>query len=369
MCRADLAHQLVRPMGRRAGQGVHQANRSRTGRRYRAGARTRQLDQHADSPLSPAKEEDRVMTEIGYDDPLYILPFDHRFPYAAEVFGFAKSLDPRTDCRGRCDQASDLRGLLQGPRRRRASRSRAAILVDERFGRGNSARCQTPAGPTDDPAHRDERPQRIRLSTMATIGPTMSKSSGRRLSKCWCISIPQGAVRNAAARAAQSVSDVLPHRRAAIHVRVDRAAGGGATGGAGRRPRQVRLRVAAGFDGPRPSSGFRTWASSPTYGRSRGSTRREDCRRVARRRVPRRPRRRGLRGAWPGRKRSPGPPLAANGRLHAGFHRLCGWPVDLCCPASCLAGRRVERREAAVKEEIARRFCRLVETSSKSRVA
>ena len=34
------------------------------------------------------------MKKIGFDGPLYIMPFDHRYPYAAEVFGFAESMSP-----------------------------------------------------------------------------------------------------------------------------------------------------------------------------------------------------------------------------------------------------------------------------------
>jgi myo-inositol catabolism protein IolC len=32
--------------------------------------------------------------QLGYDQPLYILPFDHRPPYAAEVFGFQEPMGP-----------------------------------------------------------------------------------------------------------------------------------------------------------------------------------------------------------------------------------------------------------------------------------
>ena len=50
-------HRLVRPVGRRAGQGAGLAHRSRTDARRRPGARARQLDQLAHHALSPAGRE------------------------------------------------------------------------------------------------------------------------------------------------------------------------------------------------------------------------------------------------------------------------------------------------------------------------
>jgi myo-inositol catabolism protein IolC len=70
---------------------------------------------------------------VGYDKPLYILPFDHRHSYGSEVFGFKDPLTP--------DQVAQIaaskqviydgfkKGLESG-----VAKDRAGILVDEEFG-------------------------------------------------------------------------------------------------------------------------------------------------------------------------------------------------------------------------------------------
>jgi len=71
--------------------------------------------------------------ELGYDQPLYILPFDHRHSYGSEVFGFHEPLQP--------DQiaivAASKKLIYDGFRRAVAGgvpQDRAGILVDEEFG-------------------------------------------------------------------------------------------------------------------------------------------------------------------------------------------------------------------------------------------
>src|SRR5262249_33347179 len=54
----DLADQLVRPVGRRAGQGARQPHHSRAGGARRPEAGPRQLDEHAHPSLSRASLED-----------------------------------------------------------------------------------------------------------------------------------------------------------------------------------------------------------------------------------------------------------------------------------------------------------------------
>ena len=70
---------------------------------------------------------------FGYDQPLYILPFDHRHSYGSEVFGFHEPLTP--------DQIAEIaaskRVIYEGFQRAIAAGvplASAGILVDEEFG-------------------------------------------------------------------------------------------------------------------------------------------------------------------------------------------------------------------------------------------
>ena len=85
----DLGYRLVRPVGRRTGQGAGPAHHSRIGEQDEPEAETRQFDEYVDSPLSSA-EGDRIMS-VGFDKPLYILPFDHRGTFQ-KMFGWKGAL-------------------------------------------------------------------------------------------------------------------------------------------------------------------------------------------------------------------------------------------------------------------------------------
>jgi myo-inositol catabolism protein IolC len=73
------------------------------------------------------------LKKIGFDGPLYIMPFDHRHPYASEVFGFADSMGPeqvaQAVARKRVVYDAFCQALADG-----VQPERAGILVDERFG-------------------------------------------------------------------------------------------------------------------------------------------------------------------------------------------------------------------------------------------
>jgi len=71
--------------------------------------------------------------ELGYDQPLYILPFDHRHSYGSEVFGFHEPLQPdqiATISASKRLIYEGFRHAVEGGLRR----DRAGILVDEEFG-------------------------------------------------------------------------------------------------------------------------------------------------------------------------------------------------------------------------------------------
>lgn len=71
--------------------------------------------------------------KIGYDRPLYVLPFDHRHSYGEEVFGFHEPMTPEQIASVAASKAVIYSGfrlaLEQG-----VPQGRAGILVDEEFG-------------------------------------------------------------------------------------------------------------------------------------------------------------------------------------------------------------------------------------------
>lgn len=70
---------------------------------------------------------------VGYDKPLYILPFDHRRSYGSEVFGFKEPMSPEQIA----EVASSKQVIYDGFKRAveaGVAKDRAGILVDEEFG-------------------------------------------------------------------------------------------------------------------------------------------------------------------------------------------------------------------------------------------
>src|SRR5262245_11798599 len=74
------------------------------------------------------------MKTLGYDQPLYILPFDHRGSFQKKLFGWPGALTE--------SQTAEIAGskqvIFDGFQRALASgvqRGKAGILVDEQFGR------------------------------------------------------------------------------------------------------------------------------------------------------------------------------------------------------------------------------------------
>ena len=73
------------------------------------------------------------MMTVGFDKPLYILPFDHRGSFQTQDVRLERDADRRADGADRRRQAGDLR-WLQGRHRARRAQEKAGILVDEQFG-------------------------------------------------------------------------------------------------------------------------------------------------------------------------------------------------------------------------------------------
>src|SRR5262245_47748210 len=107
-------------------------------------------NQCADPSLQEA--EGVPMKNLGYDNPLYILPFDHRSSFELKLFGWGEDLTP--------DQTAEIAGAKQviydgfkAAVEAGAPKEKAGILVDERFGaailRDAAARGYTFAYPVE----------------------------------------------------------------------------------------------------------------------------------------------------------------------------------------------------------------------------
>ena len=73
------------------------------------------------------------MTARGYDQPLYILPFDHRGSFETKMFGWKGALDP-----GQTAQIAAAKQVIYDGLKAAVAagvdKSSAGILVDEQFG-------------------------------------------------------------------------------------------------------------------------------------------------------------------------------------------------------------------------------------------
>jgi hypothetical protein len=87
-----LEHRFIRPMGCRA-QG---AGSARLFRSWRAGRAELNHDSSTNnhSPSSYRGNEGVIIMTIGYDKPLYVLPYDHRGSFVTKMFGWHGDLSP-----------------------------------------------------------------------------------------------------------------------------------------------------------------------------------------------------------------------------------------------------------------------------------
>ena len=70
---------------------------------------------------------------VGYDKPLYILPFDHRHSYGAEVFGFKEPMTPEQIAQVGASKQVIYEGFKKSIESG-VPKGKAGILVDEEFG-------------------------------------------------------------------------------------------------------------------------------------------------------------------------------------------------------------------------------------------
>src|SRR5262249_57006227 len=79
-------------MGRRTRQGSRVGDYSGTREPSRTRPQPRQFDKQPDPSLQKAKGG--AMKNLGYDRPLYLLPFDHRSSFDLTMFGWGNDLTP-----------------------------------------------------------------------------------------------------------------------------------------------------------------------------------------------------------------------------------------------------------------------------------
>ena len=207
----------------------------------------------------------------GYDKPLYILPFDHRIPYGEEVFGFREPMRPEQIAIVAASKQVIYEGLQAGDGRTACPRSGPASWSTR-----NSAptSCATPiAAATRSPADRKKRAARIRFRLRRAVCRAYRSVSIRRSPKSWCITTRKeksAANQQQTARLRQHLRLSAGSKKRLLHVRADRAP-----------PEEAQLTKVGGdkqhttsncawADGRRDDQ-CRTWASSPTSGRSKGS--------------------------------------------------------------------------------------------------
>ena len=87
----DLAHRLRSISGASSWAKCSPAASRASWRARRARPQARQLDEHADPPLSQAPG--LAAMARGYAKPLYVLPFDHRGSFQTKMFGWKGALD------------------------------------------------------------------------------------------------------------------------------------------------------------------------------------------------------------------------------------------------------------------------------------
>src|SRR5262249_58436146 len=87
----DVEREVVGRGGRCVGEGADAGNYPTARKPSRPQARARQLHEQPDPPLP--KNERLNMKTIGFDQPLYILPFDHRGSFETKMFGWHGDLN------------------------------------------------------------------------------------------------------------------------------------------------------------------------------------------------------------------------------------------------------------------------------------
>jgi hypothetical protein len=126
--------------------------------------------------------------DIGYDRPLYILPFDHRASFEKGLFGFFAPLTAEQTARVAASKQVVYDGLKLALTKG-VPREVAGILVDEQFGAAILRDARANGLITCAPPRRAARMSSSSNTAIAT--PSTSPISSRPSSSCWCATIPR----------------------------------------------------------------------------------------------------------------------------------------------------------------------------------
>src|SRR5687768_17093110 len=90
----------------------------------------RRFEDHGDS-VSTAQEA--MIMKVGYDKPLYVLPFDHRATFSKTMFGWTGDLTPEQTA-----EIASVKSIIYDAFKAAVGggipKDKAGILVDEQFG-------------------------------------------------------------------------------------------------------------------------------------------------------------------------------------------------------------------------------------------
>ena len=269
---------------------------------------------------------------VGFDKPLYILPFDHRGSFQTKMFGWKGTLTPEQTA----EIAAAKQVIYDGFKAAVAAgvpKEKAGILVDEQFGaailrdaakHGYSTACPAEKSGQDefDFEYGEDFAQHIEA-----FHPTFCKVLVRYN--------PEGdkALNRRQAARLKRLSDYLHGERPQpVHVRAAGAAGEGAARSVKGDKKAYDLELRPGLMVQDHPASSRTRASSRTSGRSRGSTAARTARRSWR------PRggaaaTRSAASSWAAARTTKGARMAGDGGQRPGLHRLRRRPDDLLGPA------------------------------------
>ena len=120
---------------------------------------------------------------IGYDQPLYLMPFDHRESLQTKMFGWYGTLSVRQTAEIAAAKQVIYDGFLAAVRDG-VPKEHAGILVDEQF--GADIRAMPPNTVTRSPAPSKRAGKRSLSSSTGRTSPATSRRSIRRSARCSC---------------------------------------------------------------------------------------------------------------------------------------------------------------------------------------
>ena len=130
------------------------------------------------------------MTALGFDRPLYLLPFDHRGTFQTKMFGWTGTLSPQQTA----EIAAAKQVIYDAFKATLAAgvpKEKAGILVDEQFGAAILRDAAAQGFATACPAEKSVG-RRSSTSNTARISANTSRPFIRPSARSWCATTPKG---------------------------------------------------------------------------------------------------------------------------------------------------------------------------------